>query len=189
MGTGGEALDLLLENLRATGHPGVDIILKQHEPPSSNAPRFLRKLRAVEALASLPVIGEDRACGGGLGWGWRREVMAGGRGRYFWRARYRRRRLQRRFQRKGGAEPNAPPFHPSALCAVLSTQDSRGSVVACLSAGASDYWLAPLRKNEVQNLWTRVWRSRAGAPGGVGSDDANNANNISSGDASDTTKK
>lgn len=58
MGTGGEALDLLAANLRATGSCGVDIVLKEHDPPTSNAARFLKKLRAVEALASLPVIGE-----------------------------------------------------------------------------------------------------------------------------------
>ena len=40
---------------------------------------------------------------------------------------------------------------------MTSTYDSRDVVLKCLSLGASDYWLKPLRANEVRNLWTRVW--------------------------------
>lgn len=58
-----------------------------------------------------------------------------------------------------------PPPRPSP--AVVSSYDSRDVVLQCLSAGASDYWLKPLRANEVRNLWTRVWwRKVGGGPGG-----------------------
>ena len=28
----------------------------------------------------------------------------------------------------------------------------------CLASGAADYWVKPLRLNEVRVLWTRLWR-------------------------------
>lgn len=31
----------------------------------------------------------------------------------------------------------------------------------CLSLGAADYWVKPLRANEVRNLWTRLWHPTA----------------------------
>lgn len=43
------------------------------------------------------------------------------------------------------------------LSAVVSSYDSRDVVLKCLSLGASDYWIKPLRVNEIRNLWTRVW--------------------------------
>ena len=59
--TGSAALQLMLDNHRAAGSLGdcgFDILLKEHEPPASNAARFLKKLRAHECLRALPVIGE-----------------------------------------------------------------------------------------------------------------------------------
>lgn len=58
--TGSEALQLLSTQLAASGEPGFDILVKEHEPPASNATRFLRKLQAADAggvLRTLPVIG------------------------------------------------------------------------------------------------------------------------------------
>lgn len=54
-----------------------------------------------------------------------------------------------------------------------------------MSLGAVDFWITPLRSNEVRNLWTRVWQRKGfpTAPGvkpyllgessGDGSDDTN----------------
>jgi hypothetical protein len=47
---------------------------------------------------------------------------------------------------------------PAALPAVVSNQDSRDVVLKCLSSGAADYWVRPIRPNEIRMLWTRVWR-------------------------------
>jgi hypothetical protein len=49
------------------------------------------------------------------------------------------------------------------LPAVVSNLDSRDVVLKCLSSGAADYWVRPLRTNEVEMLWTRVWRPQVGA--------------------------
>ena len=46
---------------------------------------------------------------------------------------------------------------------VFSSEDNREVVAHCLSLGAIDYWIKPLRSNEIRNLWTRVWWSRGGA--------------------------
>ena len=59
---GSEALELLNENVRATGCPGVDVVLKDHTPPATNAVRFLHRLRrAPLALAGVLPIGEAPA--------------------------------------------------------------------------------------------------------------------------------
>lgn len=36
-------------------------------------------------------------------------------------------------------------------------------VLKCLSSGAVDFWVRPLRPNEVHMLWTRVWRQQVRA--------------------------
>ncbi|KAJ8765994.1 hypothetical protein K2173_020510 [Erythroxylum novogranatense] len=40
----------------------------------------------------------------------------------------------------------------------MSTHDSMSMVYKCLSKGAVDYLLKPIRKNELKNLWQHVWR-------------------------------
>lgn len=59
--TGSEALQLLQGQVQTAGEPGVDIIFKEHEPPSSNAARFLKQLQADAVLRTVPVIGA-RSC-------------------------------------------------------------------------------------------------------------------------------
>lgn len=44
--------------------------------------------------------------------------------------------------------------------AVISHEDEAESVAKGLHMGASDYLVEPLRKNELRNLWTHVWRQR-----------------------------
>nr|GEU45797.1 two-component response regulator-like APRR7 isoform X1 [Tanacetum cinerariifolium] len=44
------------------------------------------------------------------------------------------------------------------LCAVMSSDDSMGIVFSCLSKGAVDFLVKPIRKNELKNLWQHVWR-------------------------------
>lgn len=40
----------------------------------------------------------------------------------------------------------------------MSSQDSMGIVFKCLSKGAVDFLVKPIRKNELKNLWQHVWR-------------------------------
>jgi hypothetical protein len=60
--------------------------------------------------------------------------------------------------------PANPALRPPYTCpphlppAVVSNQDSRDVVLKCLSSGAADYWVRPIRPNEIRMLWTRVWR-------------------------------
>lgn len=41
---------------------------------------------------------------------------------------------------------------------MMSSNDSMGLVVTCLSKGAVDFLVKPIRKNELKNLWQHVWR-------------------------------
>lgn len=43
-------------------------------------------------------------------------------------------------------------------CAVMSSHDPMGIVFKCLSKGAVDFLVKPIRKNELKNLWQHVWR-------------------------------
>ncbi|KAK1435830.1 hypothetical protein QVD17_01600 [Tagetes erecta] len=43
---------------------------------------------------------------------------------------------------------------------MMSAQDEVNLVVKCLSLGAADYLVKPLRTNELLNLWTHMWRRR-----------------------------
>ncbi|KAL8141908.1 hypothetical protein V2J09_014940 [Rumex salicifolius] len=43
---------------------------------------------------------------------------------------------------------------------MMSAQDEVSTVVKCLSLGAADYLVKPLRTNELLNLWTHMWRRR-----------------------------
>lgn len=40
----------------------------------------------------------------------------------------------------------------------MSSHDSMGLVFKCLSKGAVDFLVKPIRKNELKNLWQHVWR-------------------------------
>eukprot|EP00890_Picochlorum_soloecismus_P000642 jgi/Picsp_1/1579/NSC_05057-R1_timing of cab expression 1 len=53
------------------------------------------------------------------------------------------------------------------LVIVYSNSEDRDAVARCLSLGAVDHWIKPLRRNEVVNLWTKVWQQRhkSGADG------------------------
>ena len=57
MQKGSEALALFAQNIAAGRGPSVDVILKAHDPPASNAPRFLQKLGEIESLKAIPTIG------------------------------------------------------------------------------------------------------------------------------------
>ena len=54
-GTAADALDLLLSRQKGSAAPGIDVVLKDHEPPSSNAERLLRQLQ--KSGLDVPVIG------------------------------------------------------------------------------------------------------------------------------------
>ncbi|CAM8949459.1 unnamed protein product [Rhodiola kirilowii] len=41
---------------------------------------------------------------------------------------------------------------------MMSSHDSMGIVFKCLSKGAVDFLVKPIRKNELKNLWQHVWR-------------------------------
>ena len=77
----------------------IDVILKAHDPPQSNAVAFLEKMNRKETSADIPVI-------------------------------------------------------------VYSQSEDRDAVASCLALGAVDYWIKPLRTNEVVNIWTRVWQRK-----------------------------
>lgn len=51
---------------------------------------------------------------------------------------------------------------------IMSSYDSLNIVFRCLSKGACDYLVKPVRKNELKNLWQHVWRKCHS--GSVGSD-------------------
>ncbi|XP_024365931.1 two-component response regulator-like PRR37 isoform X2 [Physcomitrium patens] len=55
---------------------------------------------------------------------------------------------------------------------IMSSYDSLDIVFRCLSKGACDYLVKPVRKNELRNLWQHVWRkchSSSGSKSGSGS--------------------
>lgn len=73
--------------MAATGSPGVDVILKNHDPPESNAVRFLHRLQQSPALQAIPTISEwppegPPACRKMLTWApwgrWRQGLGAAG---------------------------------------------------------------------------------------------------------------
>ncbi|KAK1394173.1 Pseudo-response regulator 7 [Heracleum sosnowskyi] len=54
---------------------------------------------------------------------------------------------------------------------MMSSRDSMGLVFRCLSKGAVDFLVKPIRKNELKNLWQHVWRrchSSSGSGSGSG---------------------
>eukprot|EP01018_Ginkgo_biloba_P018380 Gb_06535 [translate_table: standard] len=52
---------------------------------------------------------------------------------------------------------------------MMSSHDSMGIVFKCLSKGAVDFLVKPVRKNELKNLWQHVWR-RCHSSSGSGSE-------------------
>ncbi|XP_057549431.1 two-component response regulator-like APRR7 [Amaranthus tricolor] len=52
---------------------------------------------------------------------------------------------------------------------MMSSHDSVGLVFKCLSKGAADFLLKPIRKNELKNLWQHMWR-RCHSSSGSGSE-------------------
>lgn len=52
---------------------------------------------------------------------------------------------------------------------MMSSNDSMSMVFKCLSKGAVDFLVKPLRKNELKNLWQHVWR-RCHSSSGSGSE-------------------
>ncbi|KAF6146890.1 hypothetical protein GIB67_018543 [Kingdonia uniflora] len=52
---------------------------------------------------------------------------------------------------------------------MMSSHDSMGIVFKCLSKGAVDFLVKPIRKNELKNLWQHVWR-RCHSSSGSGSE-------------------
>ncbi|CAI9767456.1 unnamed protein product [Fraxinus pennsylvanica] len=56
---------------------------------------------------------------------------------------------------------------------MMSSNDSMGIVFKCLSKGAADFLVKPIRKNELITLWQHVWRkchSSSGSGSGSGSE-------------------
>ena len=45
---------------------------------------------------------------------------------------------------------------------VISSLDEREEVVKCVSLGAIDYLVKPLRHNELRQLWARIWWHQVG---------------------------
>ncbi|KAI6671163.1 hypothetical protein NL676_006048 [Syzygium grande] len=56
---------------------------------------------------------------------------------------------------------------------MMSSHDSMGIVFKCLSKGAVDFLVKPIRKNELKNLWQHVWR-RCHSSSGSGSESGTN---------------
>ncbi|KVI04976.1 CCT domain-containing protein [Cynara cardunculus var. scolymus] len=53
---------------------------------------------------------------------------------------------------------------------MMSSDDSMGIVFNCLSKGAVDFLVKPIRKNELKNLWQHVWRKCHSQSSGSGSE-------------------
>ncbi|KAI3943017.1 hypothetical protein MKX01_024940 [Papaver californicum] len=49
---------------------------------------------------------------------------------------------------------------------MMSTHDSIGVVFNCMLKGAADFFIKPVRKNELRNLWQHVWRRHNTATSG-----------------------
>ncbi|GLI67817.1 hypothetical protein VaNZ11_012097 [Volvox africanus] len=51
---------------------------------------------------------------------------------------------------------------------IMSSQDSQESVLQAFQAGAADYLIKPIRKNELATLWQHVWRANKAKGSGSG---------------------
>lgn len=65
---------------------------------------------------------------------------------------------------------------------MMSSHDSMGLVFSCLSKGAVDFLVKPIRKNELKNLWQHVWR-RCHSSSGSGSESGIRTQNSASEDS------
>ncbi|XP_061999473.1 two-component response regulator-like PRR37 [Rosa rugosa] len=54
---------------------------------------------------------------------------------------------------------------PGEFCAMMSSNDSLSMVFKCLSKGAVDFLVKPIRKNELKNLSQHAWRKCRGSSG------------------------
>lgn len=73
---------------------------------------------------------------------------------------------------------------------MMSSNDSMGTVFKCLSKGAVDFLVKPVRKNELKNLWQHVWRrcqSSSDSGGETGSQTQNVARPNSTADPDNNT--
>ncbi|KAE8724508.1 hypothetical protein F3Y22_tig00010417pilonHSYRG00006 [Hibiscus syriacus] len=59
---------------------------------------------------------------------------------------------------------------------MMSSHDSMNVVFKCLSKGAVDFLVKPIRKNELKNLWQHVWR-RCHSSSGSGSESGTQTKN------------
>ncbi|CAL0329111.1 unnamed protein product [Lupinus luteus] len=50
---------------------------------------------------------------------------------------------------------------------MMSSHDAMGIVFKCLSKGAADFLVKPIRRNELKNLWQHVWRRCHSSSGSV----------------------
>nr|GEX92992.1 putative CCT domain, CheY-like superfamily [Tanacetum cinerariifolium] len=72
---------------------------------------------------------------------------------------------------------------------MMSSDDSMGIVFNCLSKGAVDFLVKPIRKNELKNLWQHVWRkchsssgSGSGSESGIRDDKTTKSRSIEESD-------
>ncbi|KAJ7977027.1 Two-component response regulator-like protein [Quillaja saponaria] len=75
--------------------------------------------------------------------------------------------------------------HKNIPVIMMSCQDSMGLVFKCLSKGAVDFLVKPIRKNELKNLWQHVWRrchSSSGSESESGTQTQKSENNTGSND-------
>ncbi|KAJ3682786.1 hypothetical protein LUZ60_013013 [Juncus effusus] len=75
---------------------------------------------------------------------------------------------------------------------MMSSNDSMGTVFKCLSKGAVDFLVKPIRKNELKNLWQHIWRrchssSGSGSESGIQTQKGNKL--LKSGDDSDNNSR
>ncbi|RYR73608.1 hypothetical protein Ahy_A02g008034 isoform C [Arachis hypogaea] len=74
---------------------------------------------------------------------------------------------------------------------MMSSRDSMGLVFKCLSKGAVDFLVKPVRKNELKNLWQHVWRrchsslEKSDNNSGSNDEDDNGSIGLNNGDGSD----
>ncbi|KAA8518817.1 hypothetical protein F0562_016409 [Nyssa sinensis] len=68
---------------------------------------------------------------------------------------------------------------------MMSSHDSMGLVFKCLSEGAVDFLVKPIRKNELKNLWQHVWRRCHSSSAGSNDGDDNGSIGLNTEDGSD----
>ncbi|CAM6096262.1 unnamed protein product [Calypogeia fissa] len=61
---------------------------------------------------------------------------------------------------------------------MMSSHDSLDIVFRCLSKGAADFLVKPVRKNELKNLWQHVWRCQSSCGSGSGGSGSGSGNGL-----------